>query len=61
MGRVGQGGEKSSHAMQGEGKILASKIVVTAGPRVFAPPDPPPPLAPLHGLQAACVDTTKDL
>lgn len=26
MGRVGQGGEKSSHAMQGEGKILASKM-----------------------------------
>lgn len=61
MGRVGQGGEKSCQTMQGEGKALASEITITAGPRVFAPPDPPLPLVLLHSLQAACVDIAKDL
>lgn len=53
--------EKSSPTMQGEGKALASEIAVTAGPRVFAPPETPLPLTLLHSLQTAYVDTTKTL
>lgn len=53
--------EKSSPTMQGEGKALASEIAVTAGPSVFAPPETPLPLALLHSLQTAYVDTTKTL